>query len=305
MKEITIKHKLSDKEMTCIEIQSIETVGKKYLILDAALWDVEIETAYSFGNKYCCLFATRGADHELNAVAPYVFEYEDGDELSNWVRYKESKGMRSLYIYSTFSMEQLRKHLRQFLRVKTADGKWLFFRFYDPKVAHVSIPILTNEQRALFFIGIEHIGYYQTKANHEYVTLVSDIAQYINSSETIKSKSLLPLMITNDQLTGIKDAMLVVFHQQMFFALKSSKYFPKLSVEEIYKIIEKQTQKLIKYGINGNNNSKIFIETSFRYSVLCRNELPVELSNVIEKYSDETQKVQAIVNHLNYNNYVC
>ena len=149
---------------------------KNYLILDAALWNINIEPAFNFDNKHCCLFTTRGAEHELNAVAPYLFEYKDGDKLSNWVKYKVSKGLRMLFLSSALSMKQLRKHLRRFLRVKTEDGRWLLF-------------------------------------------------------------------------------------QQMFFALESSKYFPKLPEAKIYAIIENQTKKLIKYKIKDFNNSRVFIGT--------------------------------------------
>lgn len=82
-----------------VNIHTDEEKSKNYLILDAALWDMEIEPAFEFGNKYCCLFATKGAEDELNDVAPYLFEYEQSDELSKWVQYKEAKDKRAFIWY--------------------------------------------------------------------------------------------------------------------------------------------------------------------------------------------------------------
>lgn len=154
MKELNIRHKVPAERKDLEEEQVFST---NYLILDAALWDVEIESAFNFGNKYCCLFATRGVDHELNAVAPYLFEYEDSDELCKWVKYKETKGMRALYLSSIYTSEQLRKHLRRFLRVKKEDGGWLFLRLYDPYVLNCVLPNLTQEQIEEFLTPIEHV----------------------------------------------------------------------------------------------------------------------------------------------------
>jgi hypothetical protein len=128
------------------EGQVVEVRNRKYLILDAALWDADINPTFGFGNEYSCLFATRGAEHELNGVAPYLFEYEDDDELSRWVKYKETTGLRALYISSILSLEQLRKHFRRFLRVKREDGGWLFLRIFDPYVLNCVLPNLTQTQ---------------------------------------------------------------------------------------------------------------------------------------------------------------
>lgn len=276
---------------------------RRYIILDAALWDIEISPAFSFDNQYCCLFATRGAEHELDAVAPYLFEYTEGDELSNWVRYKELKGKKALHLLSTLSMEHLRKHLRRFLRVKTESGKWCLFRFYDPEVAHTAIPAFTDEQHIYFFRGIESLTYFQSKTDRCDATLTPDRAKHEELQEAAKEKDLLPFIISNVQFKAIKEAMTVFFHQKMFYLLKESRYIPDIPESRIYAIIEKQTRKLVRYHINDENNSRIFIETSFRYPVLCEERLPDHLDEIMLRYADETRKIQAVVNYLNSNNY--
>lgn len=142
--------------MNRLNKENFETY-KQYLVLDAALWNIEMDTSFSFENKYTSLFATRGAEHGLDSVAPYLFEYAENDELSKWVNYKGKKGLRALYIFSDISLEQLRKHLRRFLRMKKEDGTYIYFRFYDPFVVNIVLPNLNQEQLSDFFEKIDYL----------------------------------------------------------------------------------------------------------------------------------------------------
>lgn len=164
------------------DLKTNQDTCKMYLVLDAALWSVEIEPAFEFGNKYCCLFATKGAEDELNDVAPYLFEYEESDELSKWVKYKEAKDKRALYLVSSLSLEQLRKHLRKFLRVKTEEGKWLFFRLHDPFVINYVLPNLTQVQLEELFESIRYIITNDIRINEQRIF-------YLSSDRELKIKS--------------------------------------------------------------------------------------------------------------------
>ncbi len=44
-----------------------------YVILDAASWGSDIELAFGQNEEYMCLYSLRGADQELEGVAPYLF----------------------------------------------------------------------------------------------------------------------------------------------------------------------------------------------------------------------------------------
>jgi len=138
-----------------IDIQ--EEINKEYRIIDAALWDDEINTAFSLADQNCSLFAVKGKDIELVSVTPYLFECTKNEEFNKWIRHKEQKGLRSLYISSEMSFEQLRKHLRNFLRMKKENGKYIYFRFYDPYVVNTIFPKLDKEQLSEFFENINYI----------------------------------------------------------------------------------------------------------------------------------------------------
>lgn len=167
------------------DLKANQATYKMYLVLDAALWGVEIEPAFNFGNKYCCLFATKGAEDELNDVAPYLFEYEDSDELSKWVKYKEIKGKRALYLASILSLEQLRKHLRRFLRVKEEDGGWLFLRLHDSYALNCVLPNLTLTQIEEYLTPIGYVITEDRRINERRVFSLSSNKELIIDRQTI------------------------------------------------------------------------------------------------------------------------
>jgi len=165
--ELVKKKKLKDGYLLNADL------SPNYLILDAALWDIEMDTAFSLGNKYTSLFATRGAEHGLDSVAPYLFEYIENDELSKWIKEKERNGLRTLCISSEMSLEQLRKHLRRFLRMKKEDGTYIYFRFYDPFVANTVFPNLSQEQTVQFFEKIDYLIADDIRINERHIFYLS------------------------------------------------------------------------------------------------------------------------------------
>lgn len=127
-----------------------------YIIIDAAIWDFYMDDIlYELDVECHSLFATRGADLELDTVAPYIIKIND--VIIEWLRKGAKKELRLLYLQTDETIEGIRKHLRRFLRVKTEDGRWLFFRFYDPYVINAVIPVLKKEQLEDFFSKISFL----------------------------------------------------------------------------------------------------------------------------------------------------
>lgn len=131
--------------------------GISYALLDYAAWN--IKKAFELEPRHACLFAAQGAEYELEEFAPYLFAYAENTDFSAWLNEREAEGRKVLYLHSCLPLNALRKHLRHFLRVFTQRKKWLFFRYYDPNVAPVIIPCLTDEQSFLFFSAISYLVY--------------------------------------------------------------------------------------------------------------------------------------------------
>ena len=133
-----------------------------YLLLDGALWAEDMELARQSGAPYRSLFRGKPAE-ELNNVAPYLFSVSDREDFEKWVNAREQKdpvARRTVRLTSNLDLDELRKHLRRFLRVKRENGSFLYYRYYDPKVIACTLPNLTEEQLIEFFSGIFEITHF-------------------------------------------------------------------------------------------------------------------------------------------------
>lgn len=128
-----------------------------YVLIDAALWSADISIFLEDSTiTYKSLF--RGSSGEkLWSVAPYLIDVSSNDELVKSIKRKDPIERRVTWLYSTENIEDLRKHLRRFLRMKQGDDSYIYFRFYDPYVVNAVFPNFTNEQAIDFFEKIEYI----------------------------------------------------------------------------------------------------------------------------------------------------
>lgn len=93
---------------------------------------------------------------KFSQVAPYLVRLESHSPLlgalvvDGW-----SKGW-GVYFSSPAALEELRRHLRQFLDLLLPDGKKAYFRFYDPRILRAWLPECTPERAQWFFGPIGH-----------------------------------------------------------------------------------------------------------------------------------------------------
>jgi len=179
--------------------------GLNYVILDAALWDTDIDRALEENPENVPLYYLNGVDHELESVAPYLFAYADNPKekgsFAAWLVRKYDDRHRAFYLHSDCSLEELRNHLTTFVRVKSESGNWLFFRFYDTKIAPYIFDTLTEEQAAMFFEKVNYIAYTDTHTNKEMcVGPTGRVQDYIRNNTFTKGKS---LVISTDQMEAI------------------------------------------------------------------------------------------------------
>lgn len=211
----------TSKDKAKYEIEKLHGVpyGINYVLLDYAAWD--IKKAFELEPLHACLFATQGAEYELEEYAPYLFEYAENTDFSTWLDKKEKEGQKILYVHSDLSLDKLRKHLRRFLRVFTQRKEWLFFRFYDPNVAPVIIPNLTDQQSYYFFSGINYLVYPDCCTRERKV-----VAPTVEAKIRIdkKEKIIYPVLVFSDeQMTQMSES------RQAFIESKvKAKILPKL-----------------------------------------------------------------------------
>jgi len=145
----------------------------RYVLVDAALWQENIDSLWLEGFTYRSLF--RGtAQQKLYTVAPYLVDISvSGVEFIKEIVQQDPVKRRVTWLHSELSIDDLRKHLRRFLRMKTKTGMYIYSRFYDPYVADCVFPNLTSAQLNEFFAPIEYLITEDVRINERCVFYLS------------------------------------------------------------------------------------------------------------------------------------
>jgi hypothetical protein len=98
----------------------------------------------------CCLFAGE-LSPELERAAPHLVQVSPRDGVSDSLLTLGWGRAWGIFIQSDDSIRTLRRHLRTLLRVKDDAGRYLLFRYYDPRVLRVYLPTcLDPELKSMF-----------------------------------------------------------------------------------------------------------------------------------------------------------
>jgi len=121
-----------------------------YAILDGARSPDVVPVLASSGRPYTSLYeGEQGAT--LANVAPYLVAFSpDTGFLRRLLEVSWGKSW-GVYLTSRITMPELRNHLRRFLLVKDEADRPLCFRFYDPRVLRVFLPVCTPTEVGDFF----------------------------------------------------------------------------------------------------------------------------------------------------------
>jgi hypothetical protein len=132
----------------------LASLGKapKYALLDGAR-DGRV-ASLTRGDMVRCLY--RGdLPRELSDAAPHLMRVWPGHETTERFFRQGWHDSWGVLLAFTGPMKTLYRHLRQFLRAQTEDGRVLAFRYYDPRVLRVYLPVCTPEEMERFFGPIE------------------------------------------------------------------------------------------------------------------------------------------------------
>lgn len=124
------------------------------ILLDSAREGFEIDSAKMLNAQHLSLYIGKG-EEELAEVAPYIFTLPAKHHFTNWFCLEGWGEAWGLMILSNANLEELRKHFRRFLTVKSYDGMELYFRFYDPRVLRIFLPTCDAGQLKEFFGPVE------------------------------------------------------------------------------------------------------------------------------------------------------
>jgi len=138
------------------EVQSrvLEILRKQpeqlFAILDAARKNRVLDLLSKSEEQYQSLYEGKEGE-DLANFAPYLVRFsKESKFLVTLIREGWGKSW-GLYLTCDRPFEEVRKHFRHFLLVQTEDGKELYFRFYDPRVLRVFLPVCDSQEAVEFF----------------------------------------------------------------------------------------------------------------------------------------------------------
>ena len=101
-----------------------------------------------------CLYAG-DLPWQLKMTAPYLVQLERADPFTRRIL-KDGWGRSwGVFLRTETGLQQLRRHLREFLRVRDEAGRRLIFRYYDPRVLRVYLPTCTTGELETLFGRID------------------------------------------------------------------------------------------------------------------------------------------------------
>ncbi|NDV57532.1 DUF4123 domain-containing protein [Bacteroides sp. 519] len=121
--DILRQEELTQKQNTESEAFLSNSLSPNYVLIDAALWGTDVDILLLDPTiVYRSLF--RGSTgEELWSVAPYLVDISTNEKLIQIIKEKDPVDRRVTWLSSSLGIDELRKHLRHFLRMRKAIDK--------------------------------------------------------------------------------------------------------------------------------------------------------------------------------------
>jgi hypothetical protein len=128
--------------------------GDAYAVLDAARSRRVLRLVRERGVSARILYEGPVAP-DIAEVAPYLVPAAPGSGLAEEIVGLGWGDAWGVFCASAAGPDELRRHLRRFLTVRTEKRKSLLFRFYDPRILRVYLPTCTSAELKTFFGPVE------------------------------------------------------------------------------------------------------------------------------------------------------
>jgi hypothetical protein len=125
--------------------------GTVFAVLDGASVPELLDKLYgSLRPEFECLY--RGdLEPDLAEIAPYLVRLDAGSEFTDWVLAEGWGKHWGVFAVTSADLRAMRMHLRRFVMVHDAEGKPLYFRYYDPRVLRTYLPTCNSKELEEFF----------------------------------------------------------------------------------------------------------------------------------------------------------
>ena len=186
-------------------------------------------------------------DYKAESELMGLFSDEGAMTRFNW---HEELG---IFIHSRYDFDTVLHHLRHFPVMKDENGKWFFFRFYDPKVLRNYLDVIaTSPEKLNKFFG------YEKRIIHAFSSGIGDSFYYYQIKALPEDTRNIPIILTDFEIKGFKDKKWLETREKMVgYILKT---YP-----HIYSPLEQEL--LIKNLDEGRNKNYIYETAIVQYAV--------------------------------------
>lgn len=133
------------------EVRRPWRAGELFAILDAARCERIVPMLRRAIDEHDCLYDGI-ARIVMEDCAPYVVRFDPSSPLFPRLIGAGWGDAWGVFAHSTAKLDELRAHCRRLVVVsREVDGLPMYFRFYDPRVLRVCLPVATERQRPLLF----------------------------------------------------------------------------------------------------------------------------------------------------------
>lgn len=158
-------------------------------------------------------------DYKAESELMGLFSDEGAMTRFNW---HEELG---IFIHSRYDFDTVLHHLRHFPVMKDENGKWFFFRFYDPKVLRNYLDVIaTSPEKLNKFFG------YEKRIIHAFGSGIGDSFYYYQIKALPEDTRNIPIILTDFEIKGFKKSKWLETRESLMeYALQE---YPKLYSEK-------------------------------------------------------------------------
>ena len=132
-------------------------------------------------------------DYKAESELMGLFSDEGAMTRFNW---HEELG---IFIHSRYDFDTVLHHLRHFPVMKDENGKWFFFRFYDPKVLRNYLDVIaTSPEKLNKFFG------YEKRIIHAFGSGIGNSFYYYQIKALPEDTRNIPIILTDFEIKGFK-----------------------------------------------------------------------------------------------------
>ncbi len=190
-------------------------------------------------------------------IAPYLVEvipYPDDSSESELMGLFSDEGAMTrfnwheelgIFIHSRYDFDTVLRHLRHFPVMKDENGKWFFFRFYDPKVLRNYLEVIaTSPEKLNKFFG------YEKRIIHAFASGIGDSFHYYQLKALPEDTRNTPILLTEFEVNGFKDKKWLETREYLMeYALQE---YPQLYSEENKNVLIKNLDEGFDKGYTYN-----------------------------------------------------